>query len=38
MVLDGSFVSSDNSVEERSFRQLQDAVSQVSWFTSSFIL
>ena len=33
MVVDGSFVSSmssDNSVEESSFRQLQDAVSQVS--------
>ena len=37
MVVDGSFVSSmssDNSVEESSFRQLQDAVSQVSWVTS----
>lgn len=33
MAVDGSFVSSmssDNSVEESSFRQLQDAVSQVS--------
>ena len=37
MIVDGSFVSSvssDNSVEESSFRQLQDAVSQVSWVTS----
>jgi hypothetical protein len=29
-------MSSDNSDEESSFRQLQDAVSQVSWFTSFF--
>jgi hypothetical protein len=37
MVVDGSFVSSmssDISVEESSFRQLQNAVSQVSWVTS----
>ena len=42
VVVDGSFVSSlssDNSVEESSFQQLQDAVSQVQvYFLPSFCM